>query len=111
METLVNRLFAFAKMDVSQYPVHLEPLALRSELEAVAEEQADLAVTVDVPDIVVQADRELLRRIAVNLRLSPLPTTAWVCRRSSCPGCLMYSTGATPPAQRPAMAAASALRW
>ena len=67
METLVNRLFAFAKMDVSQYPVHLEPLALRPELEAVAEEQADLAVTVDVPDIVVQADRELLRRIAVNL--------------------------------------------
>ena len=67
METLVNRLFAFAKMDVSQYPVHLEPLALRTELEAVAEEQADLAVTVDVPDIAVQADRELLRRIAMNL--------------------------------------------
>lgn len=41
METLVNRLFAFARMDVSQYPVHAEPLAL--------------------------ADRELLRRIAVNL--------------------------------------------
>ena len=67
METLVNRLFAFAKMDVSQYPVRLEPLALRTELEAVAEEQEDLAVTVDVPDIAVQADRELLRRIAVNL--------------------------------------------
>lgn len=67
METLVNRLFAFAKMDVSQYPVRLEPLALRTELEAVAEEQEDLAVTVDVPEITVQADRELLRRIAVNL--------------------------------------------
>ena len=67
METLVNRLFAFAKMDVSAYPVRLEPLALRPALEAVAEEQEGVAVTVDVPDMTVMADRELLRRIAVNL--------------------------------------------
>ncbi len=67
METLVNRLFAFAKMDVSAYPVRLEPLALRPALEAVAEEQEGMAVTVDVPDMTVMADRELLRRIAVNL--------------------------------------------
>ena len=67
METLVNRLFAFARMDVSQYPVHPEPLALRPALEAVAEEQASVDVSVDVPDMTVLADRELLRRIAVNL--------------------------------------------
>lgn len=67
METLVNRLFAFARMDVSQYPVHPEPLALRPALEAVAGEQEGAAVTVDVPDMTVRADRELLRRIAVNL--------------------------------------------
>lgn len=67
METLVNRLFAFARMDVSQYPVHPEPLALRPALEAVAGEQEGAAVTVDVPDMTVWADRELLRRIAVNL--------------------------------------------
>ena len=67
METLVNRLFAFAKMDVSAYPVRLEPLALRPALETVAEEQEGVAVTVDVPDMTVLADRELLRRIAVNL--------------------------------------------
>ena len=67
MEMLVNRLFAFAKMDVSAYPVRLEPLALRPVLETVAEEQEGVAVTVDVPDITVLADRELLRRIAVNL--------------------------------------------
>ena len=67
METLVNRLFAFAKMDVSAYPVRLEPLALRLALEAVAEEQEGVAVTVDVPELTVMADRELLRRIAVNL--------------------------------------------
>ena len=67
METLVNRLFAFAKMDVSAYPVRLEPLALRPALEMVAEEQEGVSVTVDVPELTVMADRELLRRIAVNL--------------------------------------------
>ena len=67
METLVNRLLAFAKMEVSQYPVHLEPLALRPALEAVTEEQEGLTVTLDMPDMTVLADRELLRRIAVNL--------------------------------------------
>ena len=67
METLVNRLFAFAKMDASQYPVRLESLALRPELEAVAEEQEGVTVTVDVPKMTVLADRALLRRIAVNL--------------------------------------------
>ena len=67
METLVNRLFAFARMDVSQYPVHAEPLALAAELEAITEEQEGVAVTVDVPEMTVLADRELLRCIAVNL--------------------------------------------
>ena len=67
METLVNRLFAFAKMDVSAYPVRLEPLALRPALDAVAEEQEGVVVTVDAPDMTVLADHELLRRIAVNL--------------------------------------------
>lgn len=67
VDEMVNRLFAFARMDVSQYPVHPEPLALRPALEAVAGEQEGAAVTVDVPDMTVRADRELLRRIAVNL--------------------------------------------
>ena len=67
METLVNRLFAFAKMDVSQYPVHPEPLALRPALETAAEEQDGVAIALDIPDMTVLADRELLRRIAVNL--------------------------------------------
>ncbi len=67
METLVDRLFAFARMDVSRYPVQLEPLALGPVLEEIAGEQEDMAVTVDVPELTVRADRELLRRIAVNL--------------------------------------------
>lgn len=71
METLVNRLFAFAEMDVSQYPVHPEALALRPALEAAAGEQEGIAVTVDVPDMTVLADWELLRRITVNLLALP----------------------------------------
>lgn len=67
METLVNRLFAFARMDVSQYLVHPEPLALRPALEAIIAEEEGLSVTLDVPDMTVLADRELLGRIAVNL--------------------------------------------
>ncbi len=67
MEALVNRLFAFARMDVSQYPVHTEPLALRPVLEATAGEQEGMEVTVDTGDVTVLADREMLRRIAVNL--------------------------------------------
>lgn len=67
METLVNRLFAFARMDISQYPVHPEPLALRPALETITAEQGGISVTLDVPDMTVLADRELLRRIVVNL--------------------------------------------
>ena len=39
VDEMAARLFAFARMDVSQYPVHPEPLALRPALEAVAGEQ------------------------------------------------------------------------
>lgn len=67
MEALVNRLFAFAKMDASEYPVRTEPLALHPVLKAAIGEQEGVAVTIDVPDMTVLADRELLRRIAVNL--------------------------------------------
>ena len=70
IETIVNRLFAFAKMDVSEYPVHSEPLALRDTLEALAAEQGTdgVAVTLgDIPALTILADRELLSRIAANL--------------------------------------------
>ena len=70
IEAMVNRLFEFAKMDVSEYPVHIEPLPLRETLEAVAAEQSmeGVSVTTDnVPALNMRADRELLRRIAANL--------------------------------------------
>ena len=70
IEGMVDRLFQFAKMDVSEYPVHLEPLPLGGTLEAaLAGRSADgPSVTLgEVSGITVFADRELLGRIAANL--------------------------------------------
>ena len=70
MEAMVNRLFEFAKMDVSEYPVQREALPLRETLAAVTEGLSGdgVAVTLDgVPALTVLADPELLRRVAGNL--------------------------------------------
>ena len=70
IEAMVNRLFAFAKMDMSEYPAHIEPLPLRETLRAAAAEQGAEGVSVTLGEIAacdVLADRELLRRIAANL--------------------------------------------
>lgn len=70
IETMVNRLFEFAKMDVSEYPVRIEPLPLREALEEIigAQRADGAAVTLGaVPALTVLADRELLARIAANL--------------------------------------------
>ena len=66
IEAMVNRLFEFAKMDVSEYPVHIEPLPLRETLRAAAAEQSAEGVSVTLGEIAacdVLADRELLRRV------------------------------------------------
>lgn len=70
IEAMVNRLFEFAKMDVSEYPVHIERLPLREALEAAAAGQSVDGVSVTMGEIAacdVLADRELLRRVAANL--------------------------------------------
>lgn len=70
IEAMVNRLFEFARLDVSEYPAQIEPLALREALEEAAEGQSTDGVTVtrgEVPDCVILVDRTLLRRIAANL--------------------------------------------
>lgn len=70
MEAMVNRLFEFAKMNVSEYPVHIERLPLHKVLEKVVrEQQADGAAVIhtDVPEMNVLADQGLLTRIAANL--------------------------------------------
>ncbi len=70
IETMVNRLFEFAKTDVSEYPVNMETLPLREALEEmIAAQRTDgiPAALGDVPEANVLADRELLARIAANL--------------------------------------------
>lgn len=70
IEAMVNRLFEFAKMDVSEYPVRSEPLPLRETLEETAGTQCPDGVTLalgEIPEMRVLADRELLGRIVSNL--------------------------------------------
>ena len=70
IESMVNRLFAFAKMDVSEYPTQMEPLCLRPLMqELTGEWDADgMEIQTDIPaDLQIMADRELLGRITANL--------------------------------------------
>ena len=70
IEAMVNRLFAFAKMDVSEYPVHIEPLLLRPLLQELTDDwdTEDMEIRMEIPpDLQVMADRELLSRITENL--------------------------------------------
>ena len=70
IEAMVNRLFEFAKMDVSEYPVHIEALPLRKTLEETIGAQRTDGMTIalgDIPEANVLVDRELLARIAANL--------------------------------------------
>lgn len=70
MEAMVNRLFEFAKMDASAYPMRLESIPLREAVEALTEEWDDegMELHLDIPDAMkVTADRELLGRVAANL--------------------------------------------
>ena len=70
IEDMVNRLFAFAKMDISEYPVHIEPLPLQLVMQELAEEWEDdgIEIKAEIPaGLKVMADRELLNRITANL--------------------------------------------
>lgn len=70
IETLANRLFAFARLDVSGYPAQLEPVTLLPLLRELTDawDAEELAISLDVPPaLCVTADRELLGRITANL--------------------------------------------
>ena len=70
METMVNRLFAFAKMDASTYPLRREPLPLgRTLAELTGERDTEgMEIRLEIPEALrVMADRELLSRITANL--------------------------------------------
>lgn len=70
IEAMVNRLFAFAKMDMQEYPVRPEPVPLRAAVQEMAGERSGegMETELDIPDSMqVLADRELLNRIFGNL--------------------------------------------
>lgn len=70
IETLAEHLFAVAKLDVSEYPVRLEPLPLRQTIETLADgwRSEHMAIRTEIPaEMQVRADRELFSRITANL--------------------------------------------
>ena len=70
LETLVNRLFSFAKLDLSEAPAKPEALEISGTFAEIAAgfEAEGLDVRLDdLPDETVMADRELLSRCMFNL--------------------------------------------
>lgn len=70
LETLVNRLFSFAKLDLSEAPAKPEALEISGTFAEIAAgfEAEELDVRLDdLPDETVMADRELLSRCMSNL--------------------------------------------
>lgn len=70
LETLVNRLFSFAKLDLSEAPAKPEALEISGTFAEIAAgfEAEGLDVRLDdLPDETVMADRELLSRCMSNL--------------------------------------------
>ena len=70
MEGMVDRLFQFAKLDVSAYPIQPEPVSLAQALGEIVDQWAGegLDISLDIsPELTVTADRALLARIAANL--------------------------------------------
>jgi signal transduction histidine kinase len=67
---MVEQLFAFSKLELSEYPVHTEPLRVRDELESAIGRSAPANVEVSWEGLgnePVVADRALLERIALNV--------------------------------------------
>lgn len=70
LETLVNRLFSFAKLDLSEAPAKPEALEISGTFAEIAAgfEAEGLDVRLDdLPDETVMADREILSRCMSNL--------------------------------------------
>ena len=70
MESMVGRLFAFAKTDLSSCPAHIGPLPLERVIRELTDEwdSQGMEIQTDIPpELRVLADRELLGRITANL--------------------------------------------
>lgn len=69
IEEMVNRLFEFSKLDLSELPLDMQALDAAAEISAVTTDYADRAdIDMRVPSgCTVYADRSQLRRIAKNI--------------------------------------------
>ena len=71
IEHMVEALFLYTKMELKDYPVHLQTLDLRQELARICEEKlSDAHLIIDLSDVMplsVTADPFLLERIVLNL--------------------------------------------
>lgn len=72
IEDMVNRIFEFSKLDLSETPLDMQPLNAAVELRSAAADMADRAdradICVDIPqETLVLADRAQLQRIAKNV--------------------------------------------
>ena len=71
IEHMVEALFLYTKMELKDYPVHLQTLDLRQELERICEENpSDAHLIIDLSGVMplsVTADPFLLERIVLNL--------------------------------------------
>ena len=65
---MVNRLFEFSKLDLSELPLKMEAVDVGAEMRSIAEDYSDKAyVNVSADECTAEADREQLRRIAKNI--------------------------------------------
>lgn len=71
IEKMTEALFLYTKMELKDYPVHMQSLDLRSEIERMCGENAAdphlVTDTSDIPAVYVAADRFLLERCILNL--------------------------------------------
>lgn len=70
IESMANRLWEFAKMDLSSYPIHLDALPLRQITRELTDawDAEGMEIQLDIPPALwVAADHELLNRVFSNL--------------------------------------------
>jgi len=70
IETMVEQLFAFSKMEMAEYPLHPQRVELRAEIGRIVKETAPQSLSVSLAGLggeAVEADRALLERIVLNI--------------------------------------------
>jgi signal transduction histidine kinase len=70
IERLVNQLFLFSKIEMDDFPLNLEPLNLKTEISCIIKEfpiENMNIITSGISELSILGDRELLRRIMLNI--------------------------------------------